>query len=79
MQQQKIVYTNYKTCAFIVKNVKNTQVIRFKKKIVLISKNTIKGKSKCVPCLTMRSFIHEIKEKCDLESQLEIYLQFFTG
>ena len=51
----------------------------FQKKIVLISKNTIKGKSKCVPCLTMRSFIHEIKEKCDVESQLEIYLQFFTG
>ena len=47
----------------------------FPKKLVLISKNEIKGKSKCPICLTERSFIHEIEH--DLESELEIYLQFF--
>ena len=44
----------------------------FPKKLVLISKNKIKGKSRCAICLTKRSFID------DLESALEIYLQFFT-
>ena len=48
----------------------------FPKKTVLISKNKIKGKSKCAICLTERTFIHEIEY--DLESELEIYLQFFT-
>ena len=48
----------------------------FPKKLILISKNKIKGKSKCAICLTERTFIHEIKY--DLESELEIYLQFFT-
>ena len=48
----------------------------FPKKIVSISKNKIKGKSKCAICLTERSFIYEIEY--DLESALEIYLQFFT-
>ena len=48
----------------------------FPKKLVLISKNKIKGKSKCAICLTERTFIHETKY--DLESELEIYLQFFT-
>ena len=48
----------------------------FPKKLVLISKNKIKGKSKCNICMTERSFIHEIEY--DLESELEIYLQFFT-
>ena len=47
----------------------------FPKKLVLISKNKIKGKSKCNICLTKRSFIDEIEY--DLESGLEIYLQFF--
>ena len=46
----------------------------FPKKIILISKNKIKGKSKCAICLTERTFIHEIEGKYDLE----IYLQFFT-
>ena len=48
----------------------------FPKKIVLISKNKIKGKSRCVICLTERFFIDEIQY--DLENALEIYLQFFT-
>ena len=45
------------------------------KKLVLISKNKIKRKSRCSICLTERSFIDEIEY--DLESALEIYLQFF--
>ena len=50
----------------------------FPKKIILISKNKIKGKSRCAICLTERTFIDEIEDKYDLESELEIYLQFFT-
>ena len=50
----------------------------FPKKIILISKNKFKGKSKCAICLTERTFIDEIESKYDLESELEIYLQFFT-
>ena len=46
----------------------------FPKKIVLISKNKIKGKSKCVICLTEMVFIHETEDK----DELEIYLNFFT-
>ena len=48
----------------------------FPKTVILISKNKIKGKSKCTICLTERTFIDEIKG--DLESELEIYLKFFT-
>ena len=48
----------------------------FPKILVLISKNRIKGKSRCAICLTERSFIDEIQY--DLENALEIYLQFFT-
>ena len=48
----------------------------FPKKINLISKNKIKWKSKLAICLTERTFIDEIEG--DLESELEIYLQFFT-
>ena len=48
----------------------------FPKKLVLISKNNIKGKSRCDIFLTERSFIDEIEY--DLERALEIYLQFFT-
>ena len=47
----------------------------FPKKIVLISKNKIKGKSRCAICLTKKFFIDDIEY--DLESALEIYLQFF--
>ena len=31
----------------------------FPKKLVLISKNKIKGKSKCAICLTEKTFIHK--------------------
>ena len=48
----------------------------FAKKLVFISKNKIKGKSRCAICLTERSFIDEVQY--DFKSALEIYLQFFT-
>ena len=63
------MHTYYKKCK---KHASNT----FPKKAVLISKNKIKGKSRCATCLTERTFIHEIEY--DLESELENYLQFFT-
>ena len=40
----------------------------FPKKSILISKNKIKGKSKCAICLTERTFTDEIEGKYDLES-----------
>ena len=42
----------------------------FPKKLVLISRNKIKGKSKCAIYLTGRAFIHEIEDKYGLESKL---------
>ena len=48
----------------------------FPKKILLISNNKIKGISGCFICLTERTFIDEVQY--DLESALEVYLQFFT-
>ena len=75
-KNQKIL-SHYKKCVFIVKSVKKHTSNTFPKKLVLISKNKIKGKSRCAICLTERSFIDEIAH--DLENALEIYLQFFTG
>ena len=60
------------------KNCKKHAQIPFQKKLILISKNKIKGKSKCTICLTERTFIDEIEGEYDLESELEIYFQFFT-
>ena len=48
----------------------------FPKKLVLISRNKIKGKSRCAICLTERSFADKVKY--NLEIALEIYLQIFT-
>ena len=70
-QITKIMQIYCQTCK---KHTGNT----FPKKLALVSKNKIKGKSKCTVCLTERNFIYEIEDKCDLESELEIYLQFFT-
>ena len=50
----------------------------FRKKLVLILRIKIKGKWKCVIRLTEITFIHKIEGKYDLDSELEIYLQFFT-
>ena len=60
------------------KNCKKHTGNTFPKKLILISKNKIKGKSKCTICLTERTFIDEIEGEYDLESELEIYFQFFT-
>ena len=62
----------YIYCKKCSQNTGNT----FPKKLVLISKNKIKGKSSCAICLTERTFINEIEY--DLESAIEVYLQFFT-
>ena len=59
-------------CKKFNKHTSNT----FPKKLSLISKNKIKGESRCAICLTKRTFIDEIEG--DLEIGLEIYLQFFT-
>ena len=62
----------YNYCKKYNKHTCNTYL----KKIILISKDKIKGKSKCAICLTERTFIDEIE--ADLERELGIYLQFFT-
>ena len=59
------------------KNCKKYTGNTFPKKLVLISKNKIKGKSKSAICLTERTFIDEIEDEYDLESELEVYIQFF--
>ena len=59
-------------CKKCKKHTSNT----FPKKLNLISKNKIKGKSKCAICLTERTFVDKIEG--DLESEFEIYFQLFT-
>ena len=49
----------------------------YSKKIILISKNKIKGKSKCAICLTKRTFTDEIEG--DLERELEIFNFLLTN
>ena len=68
---------NYENMHMYCENCKKDTGNTFPKKLVLISKNKIKGKSKCAICLAERAFIHEIKDKYRLERTLEIYLQFF--
>ena len=58
------------------KNCKRHGSNTFPKKLVLISNNKIKGKSRCFICLTKGTFIDEIQY--DLENALEVYLQVFT-
>ena len=58
-------------CETCIKHTANT----FPTKLTLTSKNNIKGESRCAICFTRKSFIDEIEY--DLESALEIYLQFF--
>ena len=50
----------------------------FLKKLILISKNEIKRKSRGAICLTERTFSHKTDGKYDLKSEWEIYPQFFT-
>ena len=70
------IQSHYKNMHIYCKKCKKHTGNTFPKKLILISKNKIKGKSKCAICLTERSFIDEIEY--DLESALEIHLQFFT-
>ena len=51
---------------FYKKNMKNMQVTRFQKKLILILKNKIKINSKFVIFLAKRTFIHEIEDKYDI-------------
>ena len=67
-----------KKCIFTEKTLKSIQVIHFTKKIILISENKFKVKSKCDICLTKRTFIHEVEGEYYLESELKIYFQFFV-
>ena len=60
------------------KNCKKHTSNTFPTKLFLISKSKIKGKSKCAICLTERTCIDERGDEYDLESELEVYLQFFT-
>ena len=71
-----MVFSDYKIMHIYCKKCNKHTGNTFLKKLILISKNRIKGKSRCTICLTERSFIHEIEY--DLESELEIYLRFFT-
>ena len=73
-----MVFSNYKNMRMYCKNCKKDTGNTFPKKLILISKNNIKGKSKCVIYFTKRTFIHVIESKYDLERELEIYLQLFT-
>ena len=66
---------NYKSMHIYCKKCKKHTGNTFPKKLVLISKNKIKGKSKCNICLTKRSLIDETEY--DLESGLKIYLPLF--
>ena len=52
------------------KNCKKHTGNTFPEKLILISKNKIKGKSKCAISLTKKTFIHEIEGKYDLKSEL---------
>ena len=75
---KSIKLSNYTNMYIYCKKCKKHTGNIFPKTLILISKNKIKGKSKCVICLTERTFIDEIEGKYDLVSELEIYLQFFT-
>ena len=60
------------------KNCKKHTGNTFPRKLILISRNKFKVKSKYAICLAKRAFIHEIEGKYDLESELKTYLQFFV-
>ena len=61
------------------KNCKKAHRQHVSKKLVLISKNEMKRKSKHAICLTQRTFIDKIEDEYDLQHELEVYLQFFTN
>ena len=73
----QIVFSSYKNMHIYCKKCKKHKGNTFPKKLILISKIKTKGKLKCAICLTERTFIDESEDKYDLETELEIYLQFF--
>ena len=54
---RQIVFSNYKSMHMYCKNCKKHTGNTFSKNLILISKNKIKGKSKCTICLTERNMI----------------------
>ena len=70
-----MVFSDYKSMHIYCKKCNKHTGNTSPKKLILISQNRIKGKSRCTICLNERSFIHETEY--DLESELVIYLQFF--
>ena len=76
IEKAKIVSSNYKSMHIYCKKSKKHTSNTFPKKLVLISRNKIKGKSRCAICLTKRTIVDEIEG--DLEIGLEISLESFT-
>ena len=58
-------FLHYKNMHIYCKKCKKHTINIFPKKLILISKNKIEGKSRCAICLNKRNFIDEIE--CDLE------------
>ena len=73
-----MAFSNYKNMHMYSKNCKKHTVNTFPKKLIMISNNKIKGKTKCTISLTKRTFIEEIEGEHNLEIELELFLQFFT-
>ena len=65
---QKVKNSFYKLHMYC-KNCKQHIGNTFLKKLIQISKNKNKGKSKCAICLTERPFIHKTEDKYRLESE----------
>ena len=61
------------------KNCKKHTGNTFPKTLALISKTKIKEETKCVICLTERTFIYKTEEKYGLESELEIFFSFLPA
>ena len=82
-QQQQInkpiLKKKYKNMHIYCKNCKKHTGNTFPKTLALISKNKIKEETKCVICLTERTFIYKTEEKYGLESELEIFFSFLPA
>ena len=70
----QLVFSNDKNMYIYCKNFKKHTGNTVPKKLILISKNKFKVKSKCAICVTKKTFIHEIEDNYDLDSELQNYL-----
>ena len=61
IKNKKTVFKSHKNMHLYFKNCKIQTGNTFSIELVLISKNKIKGKSKCAICLTEMTFIHGIQ------------------